>query len=112
MPIPAFEPNGWLPSGDWDATLEEVEARFGAVGPQRRRLMAGLVQVVEFLDSKGVDGIWLDGSFIGVEHRPSDVDVLYMPPVGQNIHAWGLYSPAQRKALKTSLHVDLWQWPS
>jgi hypothetical protein len=112
MPIPEFDgQTGYLPAGDHNASLDEMEDRF--CGTYRRRVIfTGLKRVVEQLEANGVRTIWVDGSFVTGKARPSDVDVIYVPPPGSDPAGWGLLSFARRKDLKEIWRVDLWPFPS
>lgn len=112
MPIPDFDDQtGYLPAGDHCASLDDVERRY-CWTYRRREIFASLKRIVEQLEANGVETIWLDGSFVTDKDRPGDVDVIYVPPPGSNIAAWGLLSPSRRKDLKKLERVDLWPFPS
>lgn len=108
MAIPEHDPvTGALPPGDHEATLREVEQRYGT-SPRRVRLLQALRWVVNRLDELGCMMILLDGSFTSEKHRPSDIDVIVYLPPGVLLppllrdHAW----------LKSQHGIDLWTWPS
>jgi hypothetical protein len=112
MPALDLDPaTGRLPPGRHHASLDEVVSAFGA-GPQRLRLVDGLLWVASRLEQKGVTTIWIDGSFVTDKHRPRDVDVIYLPPRGADPRTWGVLSPSRRKELKAAYRVDLWPHPS
>jgi hypothetical protein len=112
MPIPDFDDQtGYLPAGDHSASLDEMEQRFcGTL--RRREIFKELKHVVEQLEAKGVDTIWIGGSFVTDKERPGDVDVIYEPPPESDPAGWGLLSPSRRKDLKKQRRVDLWKSPS
>lgn len=112
MAIPAVDVGtGNLPPGDHLASWDEVRAAFGW-SPRRRLLLSRLSEVLQDLAARGVQTVWLDGSFVGGKIRPNDIDVIYDPPPGAVPSTWGPLAPQQRGALKTSHHVDLWPHPS
>jgi hypothetical protein len=71
--IPDFDKDGNLPPGhhltDWDGFV----VRFGT-NAHRRRLLAGLKQLLLSLKSVGCGRVFLDGSFISSKELPSDFD--------------------------------------
>ena len=71
--IPELNESGFLPPGIHVATLEEVEARFGA-SPHRRQLFRGLRAVAEVLRHAGCPALYLDGSFATGKDLPNDFD--------------------------------------
>jgi predicted nucleotidyltransferase len=113
MPIP--EPThrlGYLPPGDYKATLAEVRARF-ASNNRRRELCAQLEYVVGELRLRGVKTIWIGGSFVTTKERPSDVDLIYeTDPPGVSTVGWGELAETQRRQLKALRRVDLWKMPA
>ncbi|MFQ5565548.1 MAG: hypothetical protein ACE5EU_04215 [Paracoccaceae bacterium] len=74
MPIPEFNELGELPPGEHEATLDEIEQRFGSANAVRRRLMGGLRRAAANLAAAGVRKIWVDGSFITSKAHPNDID--------------------------------------
>ncbi len=112
MTLPDFdEESGYLPGGTHDASMSEVAERY-AYNFRRREILKGLQHVLELLAARGVQQVWLDGSFVTNKQRPSDVDVIYVPPPGADTSAWDWVSPARRPDLKKHHRVDLWQFPS
>ncbi len=111
MPIPAFDGRGNLPVGEHDATLDEVEKRFGTTR-RRRELFVNLRMIVGLLDVRAVDGIWIDGSFVTHKHRPSDIDMVFLPSPGENPDNWGLLSEARHYDVKRLYGIDLWLYSS
>jgi hypothetical protein len=112
MPIPEFdEETGYLPAGDHCASLDELEKRY-CWNYRRREIFTGLKRVIEQLEANGVKIIWIDGSFVTDRARPRDVDVIYIPPPGNDPAGWGLLSPPRRRDLKKIWRVDLWKYPS
>lgn len=114
MPIPEFESRrGYLPPGEHEATLEEVEARF-ATNKRRKEIFEGLRYVVEKLRANGVQEMWLGGSYVTSRERPSDADLVFKAPPGVKTAGWGDVTgmPTQRHVLKKARRVDLWKSPA
>lgn len=79
MPIPAFIPEGLLPPGIYDCTLEELRERFGSFqGSDRRcRLFDRLEAFVREAKGTGiVRALVVDGSFVTDVDAPGDIDVI------------------------------------
>lgn len=74
MSIPAFKKNGELPVGEHQASLSEIENRFGKSTEKRKNLMKKLKSAAKNLKSAGVKRIWIDGSFVTDKPEPSDID--------------------------------------
>ena len=106
MPIPDLD-GSYLPPGEHDASLEEVEAQFGSSSMKRIRLHVSLRNTIAELRALGVTDIWIGGSFISDKRRPDDVDIVYDPPAGSDLDGWGLLAPARRQHLKEARGVDL-----
>lgn len=70
---PELDGSGFLPPGIHVATLDEVEARFGA-SAHRRQLFRGLRAVAEVLRHAGCPALYLDGSFVTGKDLPRDFD--------------------------------------
>jgi len=73
MSIPAFK-NGELPVGEHQASLSEIDNRFGKSTDKRKNLMKKFKSVVKNMKSAGVKTIWIDGSFVTDKQEPSDID--------------------------------------
>jgi hypothetical protein len=74
MSIPKLNAYGLLPPGIHEASMAEVEQRFG-VGPKRAYLVEqGLKPVVQELMQMGITELYLDGSFTTDKVSPGDVD--------------------------------------
>jgi hypothetical protein len=67
-----------LPPGIYEATFEEIVARF-AWNRYRRGLIAGLKDGFELLKAAGCPRAYVDGSFATSKDRPSDFDVAWDP---------------------------------
>src|SRR5438105_773338 len=76
--IPAFDDNGYLPPGVHAATLDEIEARFGAETEIRRAQMQSLRWLVAIALRAGVQKIIVNGSFVTDILEPNDVDCVLL----------------------------------
>ena len=74
MSIPDFNAKGELPAGEHQATLDEIEIRYGRSSRRRKDLMKGLRQAGDKLAKAGVQMIWVNGSFITTKENPNDID--------------------------------------
>jgi len=71
--IPDLDDTGFLPPGVHVATLEEIEARFGA-SAHRQHLFRGFRTAAESLRRAGCTAMYLDGSFVTEKDLPADFD--------------------------------------
>ena len=79
MPIPAFNPGGFLPEGVHECTVTEVQQRFGAfqASDRRPRLFEQLEAfLVAARESGLVRHVVIDGSFVTAEPGPNDIDLI------------------------------------
>ena len=79
MPIPALTPDGVLPEGVHDCTLDELRERFGQFQRTdwRPRLFERLQAFIREAQRTGfVAAIIVDGSFVTDVDVPNDVDVI------------------------------------
>ncbi len=74
MSIPAVQPNGELPPGEHQASLDEIEARYGVSTDCRKLLMQGLRKAASNFELSGVSTLWINGSFITDKEEPNDID--------------------------------------
>jgi len=74
MAIPPLQNNGDLPPGEYSASLDEVEVRFGQSNEQRKKLMQGLRDASDNFSLAGVHKIWVNGSFVTSKKEPNDID--------------------------------------
>lgn len=85
MPIPDFDGEGVLPAGLHDATLGEIEERFGSFNGSDVRVQL-FERLVRFLEAVGrwgnVDEVLIDGSFATRKERPSDIDIILVYRAG------------------------------
>ncbi len=76
--IPPFDDNGYLPPGIYSATLDEIEARFGAVTEIRQVQMESVRWLGDLARRAGVYRIILNGSFVTAKMEPQDVDCVLL----------------------------------
>lgn len=79
MAIPDLTPDGILPTGIHDCTLEEVGERFGRFcsSDRRVRLFKSLCEYVGELQQTGLAStVLVDGSFVTAKEAPEDVDMV------------------------------------
>jgi len=84
--IPPFDPEGLLPPGDYELTLDELRASILVVGPSdanvypswdrpwRERLVNNLEILTRQLWQVGIQEIFADGSFAEDKEHPNDID--------------------------------------
>jgi hypothetical protein len=83
--LPAFTPDGLLPPGDYELSLDELRKSLLVVGPGaaaqpswdagwRARLVDNLEVLVKQLFQVGVTDIFADGSFVEDKDHPNDID--------------------------------------
>jgi hypothetical protein len=76
MPLPAFNEEGDLPLGVHGATLQEVLARFGAGGAQRKAVGLRLERITTIARAtRQVRRFVVFGSFVTAKEEPNDVNV-------------------------------------
>jgi hypothetical protein len=79
MALPAFNDEGDLPAGIYQATLTEVLHRFGQGPPQRRIVASRLDRLYKLAVSTGhLARFIVFGSFVTVKPEPNDVDVVLL----------------------------------
>ena len=79
MPIPPLDPDGFLPVGVHECTLDEIKEDFGSFqGSDRRpRLWEKLQQFLREAKASGlVEAVLLNGSFVTDEPAPNDIDII------------------------------------
>lgn len=72
--IPDLTEDGLLPPGIHEATLDEIDVRFGQEPELRRVQMESLRWLVELSKRVGVERIIVNGSFVTDKWEPNDVD--------------------------------------
>lgn len=103
MPIPPLSPQGFLPPGIHDASLDEVETRFGRFKSNERRieLFSKLRQYVAELSTWGhIKEVLLDGSFVSSKECPDDIDMIVVYKEDFDIAAE--VAPSEYNCLKSS----------
>jgi hypothetical protein len=87
MPIPLFSPNGLLPVGIHEASLDEIQERFGAfqASDQRPKLFIRLGELVAAMRRSGLfEALLIDGSFVTAKPIPNDIDIIAVLRPGHN----------------------------
>jgi hypothetical protein len=74
--IPALNEEGYLPPGVYQATLDEVIARFGRGSEQREAQAQSLEWLAPLCRDAGVVRLVVNGSFVTSIAEPNDVDCL------------------------------------
>ncbi len=78
MTIPSLTDSGWLPPGEHDCTVEELQDRFVPSDATRRQQIFDAL--VTFLGDEValqfVDHLYIDGSFVSAKAVPGDADIL------------------------------------
>jgi hypothetical protein len=76
MPIPELSPDGFLPTGVFDCTLDEIRQKFGSFrGTERRpKLFARFEEFVTAIRRSNLfEAILIDGSFVTEKAVPNDI---------------------------------------
>lgn len=113
MAIPAFGPDGLLPVGVHEASLEEIRDRLGAFQrtDRRPRLFERLeVFVKELRESRIVTSMLVDGSFVTSADEPNDVDVILVLPLTHDFTAELApyqYNVLSRRAVRRRHAIDV-----
>jgi hypothetical protein len=79
LAIPQLQPNGLLPPGVYECTIDEIRERFGVFRGSDRRpdLFRDLASYVRELQSADIaKHIVINGSFVTATDSPNDIDVL------------------------------------
>jgi hypothetical protein len=76
--IPEFDQNGQLPPGIHEATLDEIERRFGIESEVRRAEMQSLRWLIELVRQDDVRRVVINGSFVTDVPEPNDVDCVLL----------------------------------
>jgi len=75
--LPYFDSKGELPEGVYQATMDEVIARFGAGTPQRQAVTANLLRIFDLARATGkLERLIIFGSYVTAKPDPNDVDIL------------------------------------
>lgn len=112
MPIPDLRPDGYLPEGIHDCTLDEIHARFGRFQSSDRRqvLWQQLRAYFGAAETSGfVKAVIVDGSFISAKDTPGDVDLLVVLtddyPEGQ-VHQPSKYNVVSPRQIRKGGDLD------
>lgn len=73
MSIPPLD-DGLLPAGIHEATIDELERRFGFSAKRRDLIEQGLKPVIQELVEMGIRELYMGGSFTTSKLSPGDVD--------------------------------------
>lgn len=76
--IPASDDNGYLPPGIHQATLDEIEARFGTESELRRVQFQSLKWLIDLMRRAGLRRLVIDGSFVTDRFEPNDIDCILL----------------------------------
>jgi hypothetical protein len=76
--IPPFNDDGYLPPGIYQASLAEIEARFGQESEIRHVQMESIRWLVDLAMRAGVRRVVLNGSFVTDIIEPNDVDCVLL----------------------------------
>ena len=76
--LPPFDEAGNLPSGIHWASWHDFSERFGT-NPHRRRLLAGLREMLLALRTAHCRTVYVDGSFVTAKEIPGDFDGCWDP---------------------------------
>lgn len=112
MPIPALGPNGLLPVGVHDCSLEEIRAAFGHFARSTRRLdlTAKLeAYVSEARQSQLILWIGIDGSYVTDKPEPEDIDIVVALAPGHDFRTSVLpfeYNLISRRRVKVGYQFD------
>lgn len=71
--VPSFDKDGNLPPGRHTTTWNDFLRRFGT-SAHRRRLLAGMKQMLRSLKNVGCSRVFIDGSFVTSKADPADYD--------------------------------------
>jgi hypothetical protein len=91
MNLPPLLPNGYLPPGIHQATLDEIAAHFGSATP-RRQVLAGRLQelLAPARATRKLRRVFLWGSFVTAKPFPGDLDVFLLMQTGFDQEFTGL----------------------
>ena len=76
--IPELNEHGYLPAGVYQATLDEVVARFGRGNEQREAQAQSLEWLAPLCIRAGITRILINGSFVTNRDQPNDVDCVLL----------------------------------
>jgi hypothetical protein len=76
--IPPLEENGMLPPGIHQASLDEIDDRFGQESEIRRTQMQSLRWLIDLAKLAGAERLIINGSFVTDAFEPNDVDCVLL----------------------------------
>lgn len=79
MPIPPLNPDGLLPVGVHETSIDEIHERFGGfqASDRRPRLFERLMAMVAAMKrSRLFESLLIDGSFVTAKTAPNDIDIV------------------------------------
>jgi len=113
MPIPDLSPDGCLPAGLFDCTLDEIRQRFGSFqgSDRRQRLFVRFQElVVAMRQSELFEAILIDGSFVTGKAAPNDIDLIAVLPPNHSFErelSMAQYSLVSRPLLRRRFGFDV-----
>lgn len=111
MSIPDLTEHGLLPDGVHDATLTEIEARFGSANDRRRELFSKLSSFCRVLAGLPfANELFADGSFVTDKPSPGDIDAVLETPLksfASMLNAMAPGSPLNPAVIKATFEVHL-----
>jgi hypothetical protein len=101
MPIPTLNPDGLLPVGIQDCTLDELKTGFGSFqGNDQRQLLFARLEgfLAEVRAAILVRSILVDGSFVTSKPDPNDIDLILIVASDHDFSGdlYGLNQPAAK----------------
>lgn len=105
--IPKLTHKGLLPTGEHEASLQEVESSFGRSSKRRQALMSSLKLAVANFRYAGVSRIWINGSFVTNKCDPADIDGCweYSPDIDEK-KLDDVFLAQNRQAMKAKYGLD------
>src|SRR5205809_6717643 len=111
--IPEFDPDGLLPEGIHDCSLNELRQRFGSfqTSDRRPRLYQRFEELVSELRTLRMPlVIYVDGSFVTRNPRPNDVDLILALPTEWDLAAElspNIYNLLSKNQVKKRFGFDM-----
>ncbi|RWD47901.1 MAG: hypothetical protein EOS25_24500 [Mesorhizobium sp.] len=110
MPIPDLTPFGVLPTGCYDCTLAEIQARY-TTNQHRQELWTSFQQFLHWINNQPRPANCLiDGGFTSDKAAPKDIDVVFDLSGcndGDRNH-WFIVFMSQRNQIYIDYRVDFW----
>jgi hypothetical protein len=76
--IPDFDDDGYLPPGIHEATLDEIETRFGAESEVRRTQFQSMCWLIDLAKAAKARRLIINGSFTTDRYEPNDIDCVLL----------------------------------